>query len=133
MDSYHRDLWRPKVAEIRRFWARFLRARAQGAGRVSYLDIAEAALDQWRPRIVEELKEFLANFEPGFDTIVRLAMKISDDSFCTTTLWALLRREVRYSFYIRLLKRGIPDSVAGIAMSTYDIDFYVPDEWEMDD
>jgi len=95
---------------------------------VSYFEIAEAPLDRWRPRIRQELKDFLANFELNFQSFFMRASKIPDERFSGTALCGLLRIEIRHAFYEQLLARGIPHSVASTAMRAYDIDFYVPDD-----
>ena len=105
---------------------RFTEGRLAIGGAVRFYDVSEdQSLGAWKPRVREEIGDFLRQYQPDFDEFEYLALMQRFGLFDTGRLRWALAWQASNAFAEWLKDRGVPADVAGKATSVYEFDFEV--------
>ena len=112
-----------REAIVRDFWRRFTEGRGALGGEVQFYDYMEDLLDDWAPRMREEVAGFLQEYKPDFeafaDRVLSPRVRVLDDDWMRT----ILRGQVAGAFRKWLESRRIPVDAARQAVQVYRFEF----------
>jgi hypothetical protein len=108
------------------FWRRFTEGRWAIGGTVRFYDYSEEQwLGDWKPRVREEMGDFLREYKPDFNEFAHLALLRRDRWGDEGHLRWVLKWQAASAFADWLKNHGVPEDVAGKAAHVYEFDFEV--------